>query len=140
MAILRNHDISDDEFDMLEPEPVSDLSTPDPDSHGSHNFTPLSPRRAPIRYRPGFPVRVPVPRLRPRSEGPGTRKATLPPPASHDATGSDDQRTYASTFGTNKPTNNEAGRTSEGIPGLKYTKSVYQKLWGGKDALIAVMG
>lgn len=41
---------------------------------------------------------------------------------------------------TDKSTSAEAGRPSEGIPGLKYNKSVYQKLWGGKDALIAVMG
>ncbi|KAK6841071.1 hypothetical protein PG987_001931 [Apiospora arundinis] len=86
MAILRNQDVSDDEFDMIDPEPVSDLSTPEPDAQGSsRNFTtPLSP--------------------------PEALRACI----------------------------NPAGR--EGIPGLKYTKSVYQKLWGGKDALIAVMG
>ncbi|KAK8127088.1 uncharacterized protein PG998_002847 [Apiospora kogelbergensis] len=112
MAILRNHDISDDEFDMLEPEPVSDLL-----SGASTSTATATPKR-----------------------GTWDTESYAATPASHDATGSDDQRTYASTFGTNKPTNNEAGRTSEGIPGLKYTKSVYQKLWGGKDALIAVMG
>ena len=140
MAILRNQDISDDEFDMIEPEPVSDLSTPEPDAHGGNHFTPLSPPKAAdsISARLSGPSTASVKPKR----GTWDTESYAVAPASHDATsGSDDQRTYASTFGTNKSTNNtEAGRTSEGIPGLKYTKSVYQKLWGGKDALIAVMG
>ncbi|KAK8875157.1 P-loop containing nucleoside triphosphate hydrolase protein [Apiospora arundinis] len=134
MAILRNQDVSDDEFDMIDPEPVSDLSTPEPDAQGgsSRNFTtPLSPpkRSEPASTQPAGKSTA--------HRGTWDTESYAANPASRDATGSDDQHTYASTFGTNKPNDNTS---SEGIPGLKYTKSVYQKLWGGKDALIAVMG
>ncbi|KAK7941477.1 uncharacterized protein PG986_013864 [Apiospora aurea] len=140
MAVIRNLDISDDEFDLIDPEPVSDMS--DPESAGphgkKHNFpVPITPQRTESvttkLSAPGTFSRAPR----------DTEKNQAAPVSSRDATGAEDQRTYASTFGANKSSTADVGQgqsSGEGIPGLKYTKSVYQKLWGSKDALIAVMG
>ncbi|KAK7923732.1 hypothetical protein PG985_007803 [Apiospora marii] len=137
MAVIRNPDISDDEFDLIDPEPVSDMSDLESAAHGK---TKLSPPNAPQRTVSSKSTRLSsVPSISNRAPRDTASQATAPVP--RDATGTEDQqRTYASTFGTNKPNAADAGHSGEGIPGLKYTKSMYQKLWGSKDALIAVMG
>lgn len=137
MAVIRNPDISDDEFDFLDPMPVSDMS--DPESANTHGKTKLSAPSAPKRTASSKSAGLSAPSTSNRAPR-DTTNQTAPVP--RDATGSEEQQrtgTYASTFGTNKP-NADAHHSGEGIPGLKYTKSMYQKLWGSKDALIAVMG
>ncbi|KAK8140000.1 hypothetical protein PG984_000066 [Apiospora sp. TS-2023a] len=143
MAVIRNSDISDDEFDFLDPMPVSDMS--DPESAYTHGKTKLSAPNAPQRTassKSAKPSALSTSNRAPREWTLGADENTGTSSVSREATGSEDQqRTYASTFGTNKPTSAaDAGHSGEGIPGLKYTKSMYQKLWGSKDALIAVMG
>lgn len=134
MAVIRNPDISDDEFDLIDPEPVSDMSDLESAAHGKTKLSPPNvPQRTASSKSTGRPARS-------TSNRASRDTANQAAPVPRDATGSEAQQgTYASTFGTNKP-NADAGHSGEGIPGLKYTKSMYQKLWGSKDALIAVMG
>ncbi|KAK8043788.1 hypothetical protein PG994_012626 [Apiospora phragmitis] len=134
MAVIRNQDISDDEFDMIDPEPVSDMS--DPETADAHDKNRLPAQNIPQRTE-SIAGGLSAPSA--SSRAPRDTKSYAAPVSSN-ATGAEDQRTYASTFGPNKP-NADAGHSGgQGIPGLKYTKSVYQKLLGSKDALIAVMG
>ncbi|KAK8054940.1 hypothetical protein PG993_000167 [Apiospora rasikravindrae] len=114
MAVIRNLEISNDEFDLIDPEPVSDMS--DPESAGPHGKKHNLPAQITPQPTESVTTKLPIP-------------------------GTEDQRTYASTLGTNKPNTADVGQSpGEGIPGLNYTKSAIQKMWGTKDALIAVMG
>lgn len=161
MTVLGHADVSDDDFDIIESaQPVSEPSSPHyrdaaaVQPHHANNssinntrrfpddLNPLDPvpleaaarteQRDDSRQAQPLPVRSPQPTV--HDTGHGDNLAPLP------LHGGDEGRTLP----PNKPHTADQPRSSDGggdgIPGLKYTKSVYQKLWGGKDALIAVMG
>ena len=160
MAVPQHADVSDDDFDIIEPaQPVSEPCSPDyrhaaaQPRHASDNSNsdtrqfseaPNSPDRAPLETNAGteqtgdsrqpqsLPVRPPQPTVHDMTD----EDALAPLPS----WGDDEGRALASNYHhvADRPRSSDGG--GDGIPALKYTKSVYQKLWGGKEALIAVMG
>lgn len=147
MPAPQHADVSDDDFDIIEPaQPVSAPSSPQYRENSTSSARPLpdlkplspTPPEADAETQPGDGAR-------PAQSLPGRP----PPPSVHDcgdvfaplpSQGGDEGRTLSPHHhhAAEQPRSSDSG--SHGIPGLKYTKSVVQKLWGSKDALIAVMG
>ncbi|KAI0485109.1 P-loop containing nucleoside triphosphate hydrolase protein [Xylariaceae sp. FL0804] len=133
MAIINDPYVSDDEFDLVEPAgPVSDPSSPS--EMPSHETWPPSQHQSAADDR------------QPSSQHHGDRAVDT---AADRLAESSLSESYASASPpAHHPTQDGdagyAGYAAEGIPGLKYTKSMYQKhvqkYWNSKDLLIAVMG
>ncbi|KAI1338464.1 hypothetical protein F5Y15DRAFT_129586 [Xylariaceae sp. FL0016] len=125
MAVIKDMYVSDDEFDVVEAaDPVSDLSSPAEPGVGEQNdhFD------------------------RQYATAPGNRR--LSSMQYHDRTVNDAARRLAeSTLGdsfVSTPSWNtrdmEPAADGDGSSALKYTKSVVERFWSGRDLLIAVMG
>lgn len=163
MAVTQLDDVSDDDFDIIEPaHPVSEPSSPnyhDAAAHPHHaNIDTTNNTNDTRQFPDGLKPLDPTP-LEAHAGTEQTNDPRQPPslpmfppqPFVQDTTHEDALAPLASQGGdqgrTLSPNNHhtaDQSRSSDGgsdsIPGLKYTKSVYQKFWGGKDALIAVMG
>ncbi|KAI0026129.1 P-loop containing nucleoside triphosphate hydrolase protein [Xylariomycetidae sp. FL0641] len=112
MAIVEEPYVSDDEFDVVEPpQPVSDLSTPSEQTGNPLTSTHLSASRQPSRSYHDRNIDAATEKL---------AGSTLEDWNGNDAV--------------------SEGHGGDAIPGLKYTKSMMQKFWTGRDLVIAVMG